>query len=133
VALTSALILTGSSVSAQTATVTTPHLVVIKLIEQPGNKIPFAFEPAAFTAERGDTLEFVQFASVMHDVHFKNMPKGAKLGSAAISPYLIAKGDNYRIVVDSRFVAGSYELVCDPHEMVGMHAMLTVGRTIAAR
>ena len=103
-----------------------PHLIVVKVVEIPGNKMPFAFEPATFTAERGDTLEFVQFANTMHNVHFKTQPKGGKLGSAAISPYLIAKGEKYRIVVDSRFVDGTYEIVCDPHEMIGMHAFLTV-------
>jgi plastocyanin len=103
-----------------------PHLIVIKLVEIPGNRMPFAFEPASFTAQPGDTLEFVQFANTMHDVHFKTEPKGARLGSAAVSPYLVAKGQIYKIVVDSRFAVGTYELVCDPHEMLGMHGMLTV-------
>lgn len=102
-----------------------PHTIVITLIEQPGTH-PYAFQPAAFTAQHGDTLRFVQGASVMHDVHFTKMPKGAKLGSAATSQYLTAKGQTYVIVVDSRFVAGTYEIVCDPHDMVGMHAFLSV-------
>lgn len=102
-----------------------PHTIVITLIEQPGTH-PYAFQPAAFTAQRGDTLRFVQGASVMHDVHFTKMPKGAKLGGAATSQYLTAKGQTYVIVVDSRFVPGTYEIVCDPHDMVGMHAFLSV-------
>lgn len=102
-----------------------PHTIVITLIEQPGTH-PYAFQPATFTAQHGDTLRFVQGASVMHDVHFTKMPKGAKLGGAATSQYLTAKGQTYVIVVDSRFVAGTYEIVCDPHDMVGMHAFLSV-------
>ena len=102
-----------------------PHTIVITLIEQPGTH-PYAFQPATFSAQRGDTLRFVQGASVMHDVHFTKMPKGAKLGGAATSQYLTAKGQTYVIVVDSRFVPGTYEIVCDPHDMVGMHAFLSV-------
>ena len=101
------------------------HTIVINLVEQPGPK-PFAFEPATFTAHHGDTLRFVQQANTMHNVHFKTEPKGAKLGGAAISQYLTTKGQAYTLVVDSRFTDGTYEIVCDPHEMVGMHAMLTV-------
>ena len=114
---------------AQTAkpqTQTVPHLIVVKLVERAGNKVPFAFEPAAFTAARGDTLRFVQFASTMHNVHFKTQPTGAKLGRAAISQYLTTKGEAYTVVVDSRFADGKYQIVCDPHEMIGMSAFLTV-------
>lgn len=126
--LVTSLALTGVAM-AQTAaplTRTRGHLIVVKLVERPGDKVPFAFEPATFTAERGDTLQFVQFANTMHDVHFKTQPKGAKLGSAATSPYLTTKGEKYTLIVDSRFADGKYEIVCDPHEMIGMHAFLTV-------
>lgn len=127
------LVAVAASVQAQSTTPATPkpHLIVVKLIQQPG-KMPFAFEPATFTAERGDTLKFVQAAETMHNVHFKVMPKGAKLGSRATSPYLVALGDSYTIVVDSRFADGTYELVCDPHDAVGMHAFLTVTGTAVA-
>ena len=102
-----------------------PHTIVIKLVERPG-AMPFAFEPASITAHHGDTLRFVQFASTMHNVHFKTEPKGARLGSAAMSQYLTAKGQSYSLVVDSRFVDGTYEVVCDPHELIGMHAFIAV-------
>jgi plastocyanin len=102
-----------------------PHTIVIKLIERPG-AMPFAFEPASVTAHHGDTLRFVQFASTMHNVHFKTEPKGARLGSAAMSQYLTTKGQSYSLVVDSRFVDGTYEVVCDPHELIGMHAFIAV-------
>lgn len=113
------------------STTTGPHLIVIKLIQQPG-KMPFAFEPSNFSASPGDTLRFVEAADAMHNVHFRTVPKGAKLGSAAISPYLIAVGQSYTIVVDGRFTDGKYELTCDPHEAIGMHAFLTVTGASAA-
>jgi plastocyanin len=110
----------------QTAAVpSSPHTVVVRLIERPG-ALPFAFDPAVFTAERGDTLRFVQFAATMHNVHFKVVPKGANLGAALSGPYLTTKGQTYSIVVDARFPDGKYELICDPHEMIGMHAFLNV-------
>ena len=109
-----------------------PHLVTIKLIERPGDKLPFAFEPATFSAQKGDTLKFVQYANTIHNVHFKKVPSGAKLGSAMSSPYLAAKGQAITMVVDGRFVPGTYEIVCDPHELIGMHAFLTVEGGTAA-
>jgi len=105
--------------------VSVPHLIVIKLVAQSGAK-PFAFEPANFTAQPGDTLRFEEASGAMHNVHFTSQPKGAKLGRAATSPYLTAKGKSYTIVYDSRFTEGRYEIVCDPHEMLGMHGFLTV-------
>jgi len=109
-----------------------PHVIVVSLIERAG-AIPFAFEPANFTAQHGDTLRFVQASATMHNVRFMTQPKGAKLGAAAISPYLTTKGQTYTIVVDSRFGEGKYELVCEPHEAIGMHGFLTVlGSTAGA-
>ena len=102
-----------------------PHVIVVSIVDRLGT-IPFAFEPANFTAQRGDTLRFVQASATMHNVRFKTQPKGAKLGAAAISPYLTNKGQTYTIVVDSRFVEGKYELVCDPHVATGTHGFLTV-------
>ena len=102
-----------------------PHVITVKLIERTGAK-PFAFDPLNFTAQRGDTLRFVQATETMHNVHFKTQPKGAKLGSNFSSPYLTAKGQTFTVVIDSRFTDGTYEIMCDPHELIGMHAFLTV-------
>jgi len=110
----------------QTAAASAPaHTIVVNLIERPG-PLPFGFDPQVFTAERGDTLRFVQLAATMHNVHFKVVPKGANLGAALSGPYLTTKGQAYSIVVDARFADGKYEIVCDPHEMIGMHAFLNV-------
>jgi plastocyanin len=108
-----------------TSALSAPHTIVVTLVDQSGAK-PFAFSPANFSAHNGDTLRFVQGSATMHNVHVKSQPKGAKLGSAAVGPYLTAKGQSYSLVIDSRFVDGTYEIVCDPHEMIGMHGFLTV-------
>lgn len=102
-----------------------PHVITVNLVERPGAK-PFTFDPLNFTAQRGDTLRFVQTSATMHNVHFRTQPKGAKLGSAFASPYLTKKGQTFTVVVDSRFTDGTYEITCDPHESIGMHAFLTV-------
>ncbi len=101
------------------------HLVVVKMVDQAGGH--FAFEPATFSVQRGDTVRFVQSSTAPHNVHFKKTPKGAKLGSAAVGPYVITAGATYNLVVDARFVDGAYEFVCDPHESVGMQGTMTVG------
>lgn len=108
-----------------TGAVSGPHTIVVQLVDRPGS-IPYGFEPSTFSAQPGDTIRFVQAASAMHNVHFKSAPKGAHLGSAAISNYLTVKGQSTSIVIDGRFSPGRYEIVCDPHEMIGMHAFLNV-------
>jgi plastocyanin len=101
-----------------------PHVVLVKMVDKPNGQ--FAFEPAALTAQRGDTVRFLQSSTAPHNIHFRKMPKGAKLGAAASSPYLMGEGKKYDVVVDSRFVDGTYEFICDPHESVGMTGTLTV-------
>jgi plastocyanin len=102
-----------------------PHAIVVKLVQR-GGSMPFAFEPASVTAQHGDTVRFVEDAGVMHNVHFKTHPSGAKLGSITSGPYLTAKGQTYNVVIDARFTDGTYQFVCDPHDMLGMHGTLTV-------
>ena len=126
VALAFATVAGAQAATPTTAAVAGPHTITVKLVLVAGSK-PFAFEPSAFTAQRGDTLRFVEAAAAMHNVHFKTHPRGAKLGDAAMSPYLTALGQSYSIVIDGRFTDGTYEIVCDPHEAIGMHAFLTVG------
>ena len=102
-----------------------PHVIVVKMSDAPGGK--FVFLPATINAQRGDTVRFVQASSAPHDVDFRKVPKGAKLSSESTLPYVMAPGQTFDLVVDSRFIDGEYDFVCDPHESVGMHGTLTVG------
>ena len=119
------LVAYAAPVAAQSATHAAPHTIVVKLIER-GGSTPYAFEPANIQVDRGDTVRFVQGADVPHNVRFTKEPAGAKLGSAATSPYLVAKGQSYQLVIDGRFTDGTYTYVCDPHEMIGMRGSMTV-------
>lgn len=113
------LLTAGSRAHAQS------HIVLVKLVSRPNAQ--FAFEPAAIVAQRGDTVRFVQASVAPHNVHFVKTPSGAKLGNAASGPYLIGDGKTYDLSIDSRFVDGTYQFTCDPHESVGMHGTLTIG------
>ena len=62
----------------------------------------------------------------MHNVHFTKQAPGARLGAAAMGPYLMTKGQTYDVVIDGRFTEGKYEYVCDPHAAVGMKGTLVV-------
>ena len=119
------LFVASAPVFAQNSAPSSAHVIVVKLVVK-GGSVPFGFEPASITAQNGDTVRFVEEAGVMHNVHFKSHPNGAKLGAAAVGPYLTAKGQTYDVVIDSRFTNGKYEFVCDPHDMLGMHGVLTV-------
>lgn len=126
-ALASAVLLaitvsTSATAAAQDAA---PHTIVIKLADVGGPQ-PYAFEPSVISARRGDTLRFVQAGTAIHNVHFISVPKGAKLGSLTTSDFLTTKGQAFTVVLDNRFPDGKYEMVCDPHQSVGMRAVLTV-------
>ena len=116
------LLLSASDASAQAG-----HLILVKMVDKPNSQ--FAFEPAAIVAQHGDTVRFVQASSVLHNVHFDKLPKGAKLGDAATGPYIIGDGKTYDVIIDSRFVDGAYPFLCDPHQSVGMRGTLTVGQS----
>ena len=119
------LLVSSAPVFGQSSVPAGGHVIVVKLVTK-GGSAPYGFEPTNITAQNGDTLRFVEDAGVMHNVHFKTHPAGAKLGAATAGPYLTAKGQTYDVVVDARFTNGRYEFVCDPHEMLGMRGILTV-------
>ncbi len=62
---------------------------VISLVERPGT-MPFAFEPANFTAQRGDTLRFVQASATMHNVRFKTQLPG-KISCSAEAAFRVLR------------------------------------------
>lgn len=100
------------------------QVVVVNMVDKGGGK--WAFEPSAIQAQPGDTVRFVQADVVPHNVQFKSVPKGASLGAAMMGPFLVKKGDTYDLVIDARFVTGTYHFVCTPHEMMGMKGTLEV-------
>lgn len=126
--LLGAVILFASQAHAQTPATPVahgPHTVVIKLVQRDG-AMPFAFDPAIVHVQEGDTVEFENAADVMHNVRFVHTAPGAKLGAAAVAPYLTKVGDEWKIVIDGRFTDGTYAFVCDPHAMIGMKGTLVV-------
>lgn len=88
--------------------------------------VDFAFQPAQLTAARGDVLQFVQQGEMPHNVEFRKTPEGVNLGDLRMGPFVVKTGGTYQIVIDERFEPGTYEIVCTPHEGMGMTARLTV-------
>ena len=120
-----ALAALSSRAVAQTDAVSAPHVLVIKLVLKSG-PVPYAFEPAITNAQPGDTLRFTETSGTLHNVRFTKQAPGAKLGAAATTPYLTAKGQTIDLIVDKRFTAGTYEFVCDPHAAIGMKGSVIV-------
>jgi plastocyanin len=120
-----AMLALSARANGQNAAPLRPHTIVVKLVDT-GGAIPYAFEPAIALAQRGDTVRFIEGAGVMHNVHFTKQAPGAKLGAAAMGPYLTTKGQTYDVVIDRRFTEGTYEYVCDPHAAIGMKGTLVV-------
>jgi plastocyanin len=115
-----AFITLSSRVTAQS----TPHVVLVRMIDKPNGQ--FGFDPAAVSAQPGDTIRFVQVSSAPHNVHFTKTPKGAKLGTATSGSYVMAANQSYEVILDARFPAGTYQFICDPHQTVGMAGTLTI-------
>src|SRR5438093_1100944 len=67
------------------------HVVVVRLVDR-GGPTPYVFDPPVVNVERGDTVRFTEAANVMHNVRFTKEPRGAKLGAAEASPYLMKVG-----------------------------------------
>lgn len=121
-----ALLLAPAAVLAQAPTSAPAHVIVVKMVEISSTQ--YAFQPATITAQPGDTVRFVQASTVPHNVSFRSHPASAKLGDAAVGPYLTNQGDTYNLVIDGRFPAGTYKFACDPHEMMGMTGVLTIAK-----
>ena len=115
-----------SPVGAQTAITPAAHVVIVQLVLRNDPTVPFAFEPSVIRVQKGDTVRFTEAANAMHNVRFVSQAPGAKLGAAAVGPYLAKLGDTYTLVIDGRFAVGEYEYVCEPHQMLGMKGTMIV-------
>lgn len=114
-----------------------PRLVVVKMVD-------FAFEPARIEVRHGDVLRFVQATASPHNVEFRETPGGTQLdpssvpsvsatGATAIDippprmgPFLVQKGQTYEFVIGEFFAPGEHEIVCTPHEAMGMKGVIVV-------
>lgn len=86
----------------------------------------YAFQPDRLTVRPGDLVVFVQKGDMPHNVEFRKIPKGVDLGETRMGPFVVVKGDTYQIHIDARFKPGVYEIVCTPHELMGMTARIVV-------
>ncbi len=105
-------------------------------VNMEGNKGKFFFTPATLTIRSGDVVRFHNLNGGPHNVQFKKdrVPAGAlPLLNLAMAdriadltgPVMIKEGQVYEV----SFVnapPGSYTYTCQPHEILGMTAMITV-------
>lgn len=115
---------TTLAVTAQSERTDTPQTIVVKMVDVSATE--YRFEPAEITASPGDTIRFEQAGQMPHNVEFKDVPEGSNLGAAVMGPFLTALGQTYDLVVDTRFVQGAYDIVCTPHQTMGMTGTITV-------
>lgn len=99
-------------------------VIVVKMVDV--SPTAYKYEPAAVTAQPGDTVRFTQGGAMPHNVDFKATPAGATLGAAKTGKFLTKAGETYDLVIDARFPAGAYQFACTPHEALGMKGTLTV-------
>ena len=101
-----------------------PQMVIVKMVDKSTGQ--WRFEPSEITVKPGDTVRFILEDAVPHNVEFKKMPKGTKLGDARMGPFLMTKGQTYDVIIDGRFAEGTHEYVCTPHEAMGMKGTIKV-------
>lgn len=100
------------------------RVVIVKTVEVSATS--YRFDPAEVTVLPGDTVRFVQTSTMPHNVEFTKSPKGSKLGTAKVGPYLVAPNQTYDVPIDARFLAGQYQFVCTPHAILGMKGIIVV-------
>ena len=100
------------------------HIVTVRMVDKSATQ--YVFEPADITVAPGTVVRFELTGSIPHNVEFKDVPAGTDLGDARLGPFLLRKGETYEITIDERFVAGTHQYVCTPHEMMGMKGTITV-------
>lgn len=86
----------------------------------------YDYGPNPIRVQPGDTLRLVNVTDMPHNAVFGDIPDGARLQSKKIGPYLTGKGDTYEMVIDDRFVPGTYEIYCTPHKALGMTGKVIV-------
>ena len=100
------------------------QVVTVRMVDKSATQ--YVFEPADITVAPGTVVRFELTGFIPHNVEFKDVPAGTDLGDTRLGPFLLTKGATYEIAIDERFVAGTHEYVCTPHEMMGMKGTITV-------
>jgi plastocyanin len=103
---------------------TTGRVVDVAMID--GTSYGMRFDPVRVTVRRGDTLRFTQKGGMPHNVDFRSVPAGTRLGAQQVGPLLKSRGETYEVVIDARFAAGKHVYVCTPHEVLGMAGIVNV-------
>ena len=101
-----------------------PRVITVQMVDKGSTQ--WRFEPSEIQVRPGDVVRFVQTDIASHNVQFKAVPSGAKLGVVVMGPFMIQKGDVYEVEIDERFAPGLYKYVCTPHEPLGMVAQIEV-------
>ena len=101
-----------------------PQVVTVRMVDKSATQ--YIFEPADITVAPGTVVRFELTGFIPHNVEFKDVPAGTDLGDTRLGPFLLRKGETYEITIDERFVAGTHQYVCTPHEMMGMKGTITV-------
>lgn len=86
----------------------------------------YGYDPEPIHVRLGDTVRFVNATDVPHDAAFGEVPEDARLASEELTPFLAQKGDSHDVVIDERFVPGTYEIYCTPHIALGMEGKLII-------
>ena len=101
-----------------------PEIVTVKMVDKSATE--YAFEPAEITVAPGTIIRFEMTGFMPHNVEFKDVPSGTKLGAAQFGPFLTTEGQVYEIKIDERFAPGTHLYVCTPHAMMGMTGVINV-------
>lgn len=82
------------------------------------------FEPADFTAKKGDVIRFINDGGAAHNVNFQIDQNAGNASLPGPSPYMTGAGQSWEMKVD--MAPGTYPYHCDPHAVTGMKGVMTV-------
>lgn len=102
-----------------------PRVFAVGMVDK--SPTQFVFEPSVITVEPGSIVRFVQQGMQPHNVEFKDGPQGGSMpGTPTVGPFLITKGATYDIVIPEGVALGEYDIVCTPHQALGMKGKIIV-------
>lgn len=111
---------TPPAASAGPTVAPTGKTIVVELYtDEKGNY----FNPARFTARRGDMIRFTLMSGV-HNVNFLADSNPGMANLPPMSEFLQIPGQTYDLLVS--VAAGKYYFQCDPHALLGMIGFLDV-------